>query len=75
MSHSRSGVSAMQVHRELRVTYKTAWRMMHKVRTLMRDPGALSGTVEVGETFIKAKAWRDTQIARSSRAFFAAPKS
>lgn len=53
MSSTRCGISAKQLERELGVTYKTAWRMFNKIRTLMaEDPGPMSGTVEVDETYI-----------------------
>ena len=53
MSSTRCGISAKQLERELGVTYKTAHRMMKKIRTeLMGDDGddQLSGDVEVDET-------------------------
>ncbi len=52
MASTRCGISAKQLERELGVTYKTAWRMMNKIRNhLMADDGAqLSGDVEVDET-------------------------
>ncbi len=53
MASTRCGISAKQMERELGVTYKTAWRMFNKIRSLMaEDPGPLSGTVEVDETYI-----------------------
>src|SRR5687767_12056956 len=47
MSNTRSGVSAGQIHRELGITYKTAWKMMRKLRTLMSEDFKLEGDVEV----------------------------
>src|SRR5256712_4714519 len=53
MASTRCGISAKQMERELGVTYKTAWRMFNRIRFLMaEDPGPLSGTVEVDETYI-----------------------
>ena len=53
MASTRCGISAKQLERELGVTYKTAWRMFNRIRSLMtEDLGALSGTVEVDETYI-----------------------
>jgi len=53
IASTRCGISAKQLERELGVTYKTAHRMMKKVRTeLMNDDDddQLSGDVEVDET-------------------------
>jgi len=53
MASTRCGISAKQLERELGVTYKTAHRMMKKIRTeLMTDEGdePLSGDVEIDET-------------------------
>lgn len=55
MASTRAGISAKQLERELGVTYKTAHRMMKKIRTeLMMDDDdePLSGDVEVDETGI-----------------------
>ncbi len=53
MASTRCGISAKQLERELGVGYKTAHRMMKRIRTeLMTDVGdePLSGDVEVDET-------------------------
>jgi transposase len=52
MASTRCGVSAKQLERELGVTYKTAWRMFNKIRSLL-DQGdtMLGGTVEMDEAF------------------------
>jgi transposase-like protein len=42
-------VSAKQIQRETGVTYKTAWRMMKQVRTLMAETITLRGPVEIDE--------------------------
>lgn len=57
MTKTRSGVSARQLHRELGVTYKTAWRMWRQIRRLMVESGdrLLEGVIEVDETFIGGK--------------------
>jgi transposase len=52
VASTRCGISAKQLERELGVTYKTAWRMMNRIRNeLMGDDGKpLSGDVELDET-------------------------
>jgi transposase-like protein len=53
ISNSKNGVSAMELQRQLGVTYKTAWRMNHQIRKLMAgNKGKLMGIVEADETFI-----------------------
>jgi transposase-like protein len=55
---TRHGVPAKELQRQLGVTYKTAWRMGHKLRELMADAdvkGPLSGHVEIDETFVGGK--------------------
>ena len=52
MPSTRCGISAKQIQRETGVTYKTAWRMFHQIRTLFTDDtGRLVGEVEVDETY------------------------
>lgn len=61
MASSKKGVSAHQLHRQLGVTYKTAWFMAHRIREAMRpgaDFGPLGGegkTVEADETYVGGK--------------------
>src|SRR5438477_10836837 len=55
VSSSRCGVAAKQVERELGCNYKTAWRMLNKVRNeLMKqdDEPPLSGIVEADAAYI-----------------------
>ncbi len=53
MTATRCGISAKQIERETGVTYKTAWRMFNKIRTLLQeDIPALTGEVEVDETYV-----------------------
>ena len=56
MSSTRCGISAKQIERETGVTYKTAWRMFHQIRSLLQeDTPALTGEVEVDETYIGSR--------------------
>lgn len=57
LSHKK-GVSSLQLHRDIGVTQKTAWFMLHRVRhSLGLNTGndKLSGIVEADETFIGGK--------------------
>lgn len=52
---SLKGVSSMKLHRELKVTQKTAWFMLHRLREAWgksHDLPPFSGPVEVDETFV-----------------------
>src|SRR5207244_942155 len=52
MGESKKGISANQLKRMLKVSYKTAWYMCHRIRSAMRDDMAemLAGIVEADET-------------------------
>jgi len=54
MGSTRCGISAKQIQREAGVTYKTAWRMFHQIRSLLSDEDLqLEGpTVEIDETYM-----------------------
>lgn len=56
MSTCRNGVSAMELMRQVGVTYKTAWRMNHQIRQLMavkQEP--FRGTVETDEAYLSGR--------------------
>jgi transposase-like protein len=55
---ARKGVSANQLKRTLKVAYKTAWYLCHRIRAAVADADVtpLVGTVECDETFIGGKA-------------------
>ena len=56
MSSTRCGISAKQLQRETGVTYKTAWRMFHKIREMLyQQPEKQEGIFEADETYIGAK--------------------
>lgn len=56
LSHKR-GVSSCQLARNLGVTQKTAWNMLHKIREYMdcENDHQLSAEVEIDETFVGGK--------------------
>lgn len=56
MASTRCGISAKQLERELGVTYKTAWRMFNRIRSLLEEnDDPLSGKVEVDESLYGGK--------------------
>ena len=56
-STNLKGVSSMKLHRDLRITQKTAWYMLGRIREAWLDAAdvVLDGTVEVDETYIGGK--------------------
>jgi transposase-like protein len=55
---SKKGMSAHQLHRMLKVTYRSAWFMAHRIRyTMSQEPlsSKLQGIVEVDETYVGGK--------------------
>ena len=52
MASTRCGISAKQLEREIGVTYKTAWRMFNKIRSMLtQDETFLAGTIEMDEMY------------------------
>jgi transposase-like protein len=54
VAHDKRGISALALARELDVSYKTAWLLLHKIRHAMRsrdEQYVLSGIVEMDETY------------------------
>jgi transposase-like protein len=62
LTNCKNGVSSWEIHRAIGVTQKTAWFMMHRIRTAMHTGsfmvkfGGGGKEVEVDETFIGGKA-------------------
>jgi transposase-like protein len=54
VGESKKGVSANQVKRMLKVSYKTAWYLCHRIRAAMKDddPDPLRGIVEADEMYV-----------------------
>ena len=67
MASTRCGISAKQLERELGVTYKTAWRMFNKIRSLLTQDGSpFEGTVEIDEAYFGGQAkWRSAPRSRA----------
>jgi transposase-like protein len=64
MASSKKGVSAHQLHRNLHVTYKTAWFLAHRIREAMREesPSALGGEGKVVEADEMYHGKKETQV-------------
>ena len=70
IANCRNGISSWEIHRDLGVTQKTAWFMLHRIRLAMQDDqtgGKLGGEVEVDETFIGGKARNIHQDKRAEK--------
>jgi transposase-like protein len=55
---SKKGMSAHQLHRMLKVTYRSAWFMAHRIRyTMSQEPlsSKLEGIIEIDETYVGGK--------------------
>ncbi len=68
LTNCKNGISSYEVARDLGVTQKTAWFMMHRVRLALQDEsfGKLGRDVEVDETFMGGKA-RNMHVAQRER--------
>ncbi len=53
----KKGISSHQLSRDLGISQKTAWFILHRVRHMLKDkaPHVLSNTVEIDETYIGGK--------------------
>jgi transposase-like protein len=59
VTNCKNGVSSYEIARDVKVTQKSAWFMLHRIRLAMQDDffgSKLGGEVEVDETFIGGKA-------------------
>src|SRR5437879_771396 len=67
---SKKGMSAHQLHRMLKVTYRSAWFMAHRIRyTMTQEPlsSKLTGIIEVDETYVGGKLRVGTYKPRSGK--------
>ncbi len=67
-TNCKNGISSYEVARDLRVSQKSAWFMLHRIRLAMQDDftGKLCGEVEADETFIGGKA-RNMHVSKRER--------
>jgi transposase-like protein len=76
LNQGKNGASAHEIHRQIGVTYKTAWFMMHRLREAMADlaPAPMGGegsTVQADETYYgntskRAKGYRKGHSQKAS---------
>jgi len=68
LCQSKKGMSAHQLHRMLKVHYRTAWYLCHRIRHAMAElsPEKLDGTVEVDETYVGGKPKRGSKRGRGT---------
>jgi transposase-like protein len=72
LTNSKNGISSYEVARDLRVTQKTAWFMLHRIRLALQDEfygsklGTNGGEVEADETFIGGQA-RNMHLGKRQR--------
>lgn len=56
ISNAKKGLSALQLHRDLGLSYSTTWSMYHRIRDMMSDgKTSLKGVVEMDETYVGGK--------------------
>lgn len=69
IANSKNSISSHELGRALKVTQRTAWFMLHRIRDAMaaRSIAQLSGIVEVDETFIGGKDTNVHQYIRDHR--------
>ncbi len=57
ISAHKKGISSVQLAKDLGVTQKTAWFMLHRIRESLKDKNSrlLKGTIEIDETYLGKK--------------------
>jgi transposase-like protein len=69
LTNCKNGVSSYEIAKDVRVTQKSAWFMLQRIRLAMQDDffgSKLGGEVEVDETFIGGKA-RNMHVSERKR--------
>jgi transposase len=63
LTSTRCGISAKQLEREIGVTYKTAWRMLNKLRSIAVADGtrSLSGDLEIDTASVDGRQGKHDQ--------------
>jgi transposase-like protein len=57
IANDKNGISSYEIHRALKITQKSAWFLLHRIRLAMqtRTFETMGGQIEVDETFIGGK--------------------
>jgi transposase-like protein len=69
LTNCKNGVSSYEIARDVRVSQKAAWFMLHRIRLAMQDEffgSKLGGEVEADETFIGGKS-RNMHVSKRQR--------
>jgi len=68
LSAHKKGISSCQLARDLGITQKTAWFVLHRLRLIMTDtdPEPLDNVVEVDETYVGGK-WDNMHASRRQK--------
>ena len=69
LTNCKNGISSYEIARDVKVTQKSAWFMLHRIRLALQDDffgSKLGGEVEVDETFIGGKA-RNMHVSERKR--------
>jgi transposase-like protein len=70
LTNCKNGISSYEIARDLGITQKSAWFMLHRIRLALQDDffgSKLGGEVEVDETFIGGKARNMHRSVRARR--------
>lgn len=70
LTQAKNNVSALELMRHLRVCYKTAWSMKHKLMEAMwmrERPRSLRGTVQIDEAFLGGQARGRQSLGRKGK--------
>src|ERR1051326_8842470 len=56
--NAKNSVSSYEIHRAIKITQKSAWFLLHRIRLAMQQGSfeKMTGTVEVDESFVGGKA-------------------
>jgi len=70
ITNCKNGISSYEIARDVKVTQKSAWFMLHRIRLAMQDDffgSKMGGEVEVDETFIGGKSRNMHKSVRARR--------